>query len=481
MNKKRCLLLMTLALLFVFQPSTAAAPAQLDFAALDSTIGAQMAKHGLPGAALAVIQGDKIAYLKGYGTAGEHEMTPQTQMFIGSQSKSFTALLIAQLAEQDKLELNAPVQKYIPWFEVADEKASTRITINHFLHHTSGLSDGGYSVILPTDASREEAVRSLAQAHLTAPVGTKFQYFNLGYDVLTYIIEIVSGERYADYLKAQVLDPLGMGLTTADATAVVDLAMGYTRLFGFALPKRQPVREYEVGAGYIVSTAEDMARYSIAMMNNGGGLIKPSTMMRMFTPGLGDYGMGWNISRDGSVIYHGGANETFRTDVMIYPYRERAFVLLVNVGHQLDHFISARQLTESVEAVVLGADPVPVSSGWSVKWIGWVGGIFVLALVALHTRNFYALFNGWKESIRTMPTPKRLLDIAASFLIPTIILAVIFYQLKAFYGYRFNLAVTVAMMPQVAPDILILMLVGTLPDYVQGVIKLVWSLSGRTK
>ena len=109
-------------------------------------------------------------------------------MFIGSQSKSFTALAVAQLAEHGKLDLNAPVQTYFPWFRVADEAASSQIMINHLLHHTSGLSESGHSVILPADATTEQAVRSLAQARLTAPVGTKHQYFNIGYDVLTYII-----------------------------------------------------------------------------------------------------------------------------------------------------------------------------------------------------------------------------------------------------------------------------------------------------
>jgi CubicO group peptidase (beta-lactamase class C family) len=143
-------------------------------------------------------------------------MTPQTQMLIGSQSKSFTALAIAQLAEQGKLDLNAPVQTYIPWFRVADETASARITVNHLLHHTSGLSDSGFGVVLPDDATPEQAVRSLAQAQLTAPVGSKHQYFNLGYTTLAYIIELVSGQSYADYVQAHILAPLGMDSSTAD-------------------------------------------------------------------------------------------------------------------------------------------------------------------------------------------------------------------------------------------------------------------------
>lgn len=457
----------------------AAQAGEIDFAALDGAVQSQMSKHGLPGVALAVIAGEQVVYLKGYGTAGGRAMTPQTQMFIGSQSKSFTAVAIAQLDEQGKLDLKAPVQAYLPDFKVADEQASARITVNHLLHHTSGLSESGYSVLLPDNATCQDAVSSLAQAHLTAPVGQKFQYFNLGYDVLTCIIERVTGQRYADYLQQNVLDPLGMSHTTADPAQIENLSSGYTRLFGFAVPMKQPVRDFEIGAGYIVSTAEDMARYALAMKNNAAGLVQPATAQAIFTPGLGAYGMGWHIVDGGAKIFHGGANETFHTEVNLYPKRDRAFVLLVNQGHQVDHFIAAGQLTNSVEAVVLGRTPPPVSQGWSVRWIGWGAGILVLALVVLHTRSFYVLFNGWIERTRRLSPLRKVWEVAFSFLIPTAILIFIISQLKAFYGYRFNLLTTFAYMRLGLPDVFVLMLIGTLPDYIQGIIKLVWAATGK--
>lgn len=473
-------LFVLLAALLAPASASPAATAVIDFPTLDTAIAAQMSKHGLPGVALAVIQGDESVYLKGYGTAGTHGMTPQTQLFIGSQSKSFTALVIAQLAEQGKIDLYAPVQKYIPWFRVADEAASARITVNHFLHHTSGLSDSGYSVILPPNASSEESVRSLAQARLTAPIGTQFQYFNLGYDVLTYLIETVTGEPYAEVVQRQVLVPLGMTMSTANPADVADLSRGYTRLFGFAVPMPQPVRDYEIGAGYIVSTAEDMARYALAMLQNGAGLVSPETAKAIFTPGIGDYGLGWFISRDGSKIWHGGANETFATHANLYPNHDRAFVLLINEGHQIDHFVSSAQLMETVEAVVLGDAPPPVSQGWSVRWIGWVFGALVLGLIILHTYNFYHL-RGWRERARQMSTAKLAWDMAISFFIPTVILVVVFSQVKAFYGSRFNLLPTIVYFRLGLPDVFILMLLGTLPDYIQGLIKLSWLVTGRAR
>ena len=373
-----------------------------DFQELDAAIAAQMKKHGLPGVAVAVIEGEQIAYLQGYGAAGRGQpMTPQTPMLIGSQTKSFTALAIAQLAEAGKLDLNAPVQTYIPWFRVADEEASAKITVRHLLQHTSGLSGSGYSVILPRDASLEEATRSLAQARLTAPVGTRFQYFNLGYDALGYLIELRSGQTYADYIQANIFTPLGMDSSSARPEDARDMAQGYTRLFGFNVPMTEPIPEYDIPSGFIVSTAEDMARYALAMKNGGAGLVSPQMLRQIFTPGLGSYGFGWFIYDNGTLIMHGGANFTFGADVNLYPRANRAFVLLINQGHQFDHFVSRKQVRDDIEDVVLGRALEPITEGWSVRWVGWGVGLLTLGLVFFQTRGLLRL-RGWRERARNL-------------------------------------------------------------------------------
>ena len=455
---------------------TSAAPVDTDqFAALDSFITAQMDKHNIRGVALAVTSGSDIVYLQGYGTAGQDRpMMPQTPMYIGSQSKSFTGLAIAQLVEQGLIDLNSPVQTYIPWFQVADENASQKITVSHLLHHTSGLSDAGFLTILPDDATSEDAVRALASAKLTAHVGAEFQYFNLGYAVLAVIIQNVSGMPYEEYLQNNILDPLGMTrtFTNPELARQYGLSQGYSRLFGFVVPQNQPHRNFEVSAGYIISTAEDMARYVIAM-NYGGvfegrELLSPKGMHMLFAPAKG-YGMGWFVGPDH--IHHGGANETFKTFVDIYPSRDLAFVLLINQGYMIDHYISAEQLQAGVEAILLGR-PVPaVSDGIAVQQIGWGLLVFVLVLGLFHGRNILAL-RGWRERARSWSTGRRLWDVALSFLIPTIILVVVLSQVKAFFGDRFNLTFQMLVMFRSLTDISILMIVGALPDYAQGIAKL---------
>ncbi len=472
-------ILLLMALLFAGLAPVLAAPepvGQIDFSALDSAIAAQMSKHGLRGVSLAITQGEEIIYLKGYGSAGrDRPMTPQTPMYIGSQSKSFTALGIAQLAEQGLVELDAPVREYIPWFAIADEEASQKITVAHFLHHTSGLSDAGFLSILSKDATIDQGVRALQSAKLTAPVGTRFQYFNMGYVVLAYIIENLAGQPYAEYIQQHIFEPLQMKSTFTDPDLAVQagLSQGYSRFFGFVVPAPQPSPVYELSAGYIISSAEDMARYAIAMNNQGvyagESLLSEQWLAEMFSPVKG-YGMGWFVGNDH--IYHGGANETFKTFVHLYPSRNLGIVLLINQGYMMDHYISAGQVFNAVEAIVLGRKPLPASAGWSVTAIGRYLMVLVLGLCLLHTWNIYHLKN-WTTRARAWSPLKLGWDVTLSFLIPTVILVIVFTQIKAFFGDRLNLTYQLLVMFRTLPDISILMLVGSLPDYAQGVAKLV--------
>jgi CubicO group peptidase (beta-lactamase class C family) len=108
---------------------------------IDAYIQARMQAAHIPGLALGVVRGDQVVYLKGYGIAGpdRRSVTPQTPFILGSTSKSFTALAIMQLVEAGKIDLDAPVKHYLPWFRTADEAASARITVRSLLNQDSGL------------------------------------------------------------------------------------------------------------------------------------------------------------------------------------------------------------------------------------------------------------------------------------------------------------------------------------------------------
>ena len=148
-----------------------------DFAAIEKFVQAEMEVQHIPGLALGVVQGDQIVHLKGFGVADSsgRAVTPQTPFILFSTTKSFTALAIMQLVEAGKVELDAPVQRYLPWFRVADPDASVRITVRHLLNHTSGLpetADNGLLTSTDTsDSAMEQQVRNLSSVNLDRPVG----------------------------------------------------------------------------------------------------------------------------------------------------------------------------------------------------------------------------------------------------------------------------------------------------------------------
>jgi CubicO group peptidase (beta-lactamase class C family) len=119
-----------------------------------------------------------------------------------------------QLAEAGSIELDAPVQPYLPWFQLADADASVRLTVRNLLHHTSGLTfASGREYLVDTDDSRgalERHVRRLSMTKLARPVGRQFEYSNSNYDVLGLIVQTVSNQPFEEYIRSHVFAPLAM-------------------------------------------------------------------------------------------------------------------------------------------------------------------------------------------------------------------------------------------------------------------------------
>ncbi len=204
-------LVLSMVSVFTFNPQGAAAQ-PLDLGAIDRFIAAQMAAQRVPGLALAITHGDRVLYVKGYGTArDEQPVTPQTQFLIASVSKSFKALAVMQLVEAGKIELDAPVQTYLPAFTLADPAVARQITVRHLLNQTSGLADAGFPELrLPQPATMEDRIESLHTARSVAPPGREFHYFNPNYQILARVVEVVSGQSFSAYLHTHIFAPLHM-------------------------------------------------------------------------------------------------------------------------------------------------------------------------------------------------------------------------------------------------------------------------------
>ena len=168
---------LTLALPAVLGAPATAADDAPDFAAIDRYVQGEMDEQRIPGLALGIVHGANIVRLRGFGEADPsgRAVTPKTPFFIGSITKSFTALAVMQLSEAGKVDLDAPVQRYLPWWHVADAAASADITVRDLLYQVSGLSKGTGNKYATSggigEDALEERVRSLASVELTAPTG----------------------------------------------------------------------------------------------------------------------------------------------------------------------------------------------------------------------------------------------------------------------------------------------------------------------
>jgi CubicO group peptidase (beta-lactamase class C family) len=359
--------------------------------AIDAYVEGQMHRLNMPGVSLAIVEGDKIVHLRGFGQArpGGEAPTPHTPFFIGSLTKSFTALAVMQLVEAGKVELDAPVQRYLPWFRVADPQASAQMTVRHLLNQTSGLPVLPGEVALADFDDRPDAterqVRALATLELTRPVGSKCEYSNLNYNVLGLIVEAASGESYAEYIQNHVLTPLGMSHSYSSKAAAKQngLAMGHRHWFGRPFPAPNlPVPHGSLPSGQLISSAEDMAHYLIAHLNGGrygdvqilsaAGIDELHRGVAEYVVGgisAGRYGMGW-LEKDlgqTKTYSHAGNVPDFSAFAALVPEQKRGVVLLFNADPYGLPPVT-EEVGMGVTALLAGRQPAPIRLDF-VQWI----------------------------------------------------------------------------------------------------------------
>jgi CubicO group peptidase (beta-lactamase class C family) len=384
MKTKRLVRILTTIFLICLISSTAlASPSHIsnpDYVAIDKFIETEMKAQHLPGLALGIVKGDQIVYLKGYGVADPtgRSVTPQTPFIIGSLSKSFTALAVMQLVEAGKIELDAPVQRYLPWFRVADEKASAQITVRHLLYQTSGLStktgrsfqgNGDTS-----DTAIEQAVRKLSTAELSEPVGAVHQYSTINYSVLGLIVQTVSGQSYESYVQEHIFDPLQMNhsFTSQAEAQPKGLATGYHYAFGSPVAVDLPYNRSLLPAGYLISSAEDMTHFLVAQLNDGRyegtTLILPTGMIETHSPavptGVTDtyYGMGWFVGPINGIpaIHHQGETFNSHANMILLPESQWGIIVLINGENSMDLLFGPARIayiSKGVASLLTGQQP----------------------------------------------------------------------------------------------------------------------------
>jgi CubicO group peptidase (beta-lactamase class C family) len=242
---------------------------------LDAFVVQQMRSAGTPGVALALTGRQELLHVAAYGYAdvAARQPVPRDALFeIGSISKGFTAIALLQLAEAGRLDLHAPVTRYLPWFQVATRYEP--IAIHHLLSHTAGIIRG-------TDFSTEAhyEVWALRDTETGAPPGSTFHYSNVGYKALGLVLEALLGQSYGEVIQERLLDPLGMAASEPVIRHETRkrLAVGYEPFYDDrpAHPRQGLVPatwlESGTGDGSIVASATDMAAYVRMLLNRGRG------------------------------------------------------------------------------------------------------------------------------------------------------------------------------------------------------------------
>jgi CubicO group peptidase (beta-lactamase class C family) len=468
-------------------PASNGRAAGASFAEIEHFVKDEMAAQRIPGLAMGIVEGDRVAYMRGFGTADDsgREVTPQTPFIIGSLSKSFTALAVMQLVEAEKIDLDAPVQRYVPWFRVADEKASAEITVRHLLNQTSGLStktgrsfQGSGDT---SDTALEQAVRKLESATLIAPPGSTHQYSTINYSVLGLVVQTVAGQSYERYVQTRIFDPLRMesSYTSEDAAQPAGLATGHNYWFGRPKAADLPYNRGLVPAGYLISSAEDMTHYLVAELNggryDGASVLSPAGIGELHRPAVPtpeagtSYGMGWFVGpRNGiPAVHHQGETFNFHANIVLVPQSRRGVALLMNSENSLDLFANGRMgtIADGVASLLEGKEPASPPS---------IVPIFVVyaalfALLALQARGIAkgvaALRRGRIKRGRIGPWWRIGLTVVLSLLWAVLVLVLVPKQL----GLPLSVLVTGF------PDLIYLLVVSAFVGLGWAVVKAVWT------
>jgi CubicO group peptidase (beta-lactamase class C family) len=364
MKKQSCGLRLTLAAVLLLGFATAC-PAQKksDWSSLDASINSSMKEWKVPGAAVAIVKDESVVYIKGFGVRelGKSDpVTPDTLFDIGSCTKAFTSAAIAILVDEGKMQWDGKVNEYIPFFHLRDPLADENVTIRDLLTHRTGVPSTDLLWYVYPEASREQLIRRLADAHSNVGFRTKFQYQNMMYVAAGYAVGQVTHSTWDDFVRTRIFQPLGMNESDAssiDAEKSSDHASPHEQNPDGSV-KVIPWHNIDNAgpAGSINSSARDMVKWMALQLNNGKyagkQLITENNMREMQAPQMvidsgGEiptiffpdstqlsYGLGWFVQqyRGHQLILHAGDIDGFSTMVVLIPEIHTAYFVVINLG-----------------------------------------------------------------------------------------------------------------------------------------------------
>jgi len=296
----------------------------------DEHLAKLLKKYPVPGGVVSVVRDGKVYFAKGFGyqDPGKTKPVNNDSVFrIGSVTKSFTATAIMQLVEQGKLDLHADINKYLKGFKVVG-KGGKKVTIHNLLTHTAGFDESLDHFITGKKHIPLDVVVKKYMPKMIVEPGVEPIYSNYGFGLLGYIVQVVSGQTYEEYMQQHIFDPLNMKDTTllvaSNGVKSYDVKNGkYVSMKATDLNLRP--------AGTIWSTASDMANYMMGQLQTGpykGSVINEETSKEMQTPHFtvhpGVSGFGYNYYQDmlwknHQPVQHGGSAEGFKAHIYLIP------------------------------------------------------------------------------------------------------------------------------------------------------------------
>ena len=314
------------------------------FRKISKKIVSEMKRLEVPGVAIGIYHKGK-EFTEGFGvTSVEHPLpvTADTLFQTGSISKTFTGTLMMMLVEQGKVDLDAPVRKYIKDFRVQDESVSKKATVRDLLTHMGGWVGDYFNEFGNGDDALDRMVKDIATLPQVQPLGTIWSYNNTGFNVAARIIEVVTKKPYEQAAQEMIFDPLGLDMTffyPSDILFTHRFVVGHQKVKG----KVEVARPWAIGragngVGGVVSTVRDLLKYARFHMSNGKkNLISGKSLRAMRAPQTdagprGMMGITWFI-RDADkfkVYAHGGGTKGQQSYFFYIPDKDFASAILTN-------------------------------------------------------------------------------------------------------------------------------------------------------
>ena len=393
MKKPLLLLLLSLIGMKASFSQTADDPA---WKSIDSLVHAYMDKGKIPGLSIVIVK-DGSSFFRTYGyrdLAAKAPVTPLTLFELGSCSKAFTGLAALQMMREHRLDPDAAVSDYLPWFKARYKGAPVKITISQLLHHTSGIPWKTISTIPQRqDANAlEQTVRNVSHLSLHHRPGEQYEYATVNYDIVALVIQQLAGRPFESWLQDSIIHRVGLAHTSVGVPSDGrQMALGYKT--GFFAPRlyHAPVFRGNYAAGYVISNAVDMGTWLRVQLGAGDSTMNVLTGLShqrdesVAPAGLYSYAIGWQVSLSGNgEIVHTGENPNFTSYIAFRKARNIGVAVLANSNSSYTPFIGD-WIMKRLTGDVLRNDVNPDSGNDKIfSGVSIVLGVFlVTALVCL--------------------------------------------------------------------------------------------------